>query len=98
MTLRRTAEAGFTLLEVLIAFTIITIVATTVYISQRDALFSSLRTRNMLLAGNLARGFLALSEKTLEPKEFGELTKEEEGKFPSPNDRFSWKRQIEEQD
>lgn len=91
-------QSGFTLLEVLIAFALITIVATTVYISQRDSLFSSLRTRNMLIAGNLARGFLAQSEAELEVKEFSVLKEEEEGKFPAPHERFSWRREVKEQD
>lgn len=98
MPQRKSREAGFTLLEVLIAFALITIVAVTVYISQRDSLFSSVRTRNLLLASNLARAFIAKSEQELESKEFGVLKEEEEGKFPAPHQRFSWRREIKEQD
>lgn len=91
-------ESGFTLIEVLVAFAIITIIATTVYISQRDSLFSTVRTRNMMIATNLARGFIAQSEAELEAKEFNLLKDQEEGKFPEPFERFTWRREVKEQE
>lgn len=98
MNARRQKQRGFSLLEVLIAFAIITVVAASVYIMQSNSLFSSLRTKNMLIASNLARGFLAKSELELEPLDFNLLKEEEEGKFPEPYEEFKWKREVKEQD
>ena len=98
MIQRGPGNAGFSLLEVLIAFSIITVVAASVYIMQANSLFSSLRTKNMLIAANLARSFLAKSELELEAKEFSVLEKEEEGQFTEPYETFKWKREVKEQD
>lgn len=95
---RAADESGFTLLEVLIAFALITVVAASVYIMQSNSLFSSLRTKNMLIASNLARSFLTKSELELEAKEFTLLKETEEGKFPEPYEHFKWKREVKEQD
>lgn len=91
-------QKGFSLLEVLIAFAIITIVAAAVYIMQSNSLFSSLRSKNLLIATNLARSFVSKSEIELEAKEFNVLKDVEEGKFPEPYEKFTWKREVKEQD
>jgi prepilin-type N-terminal cleavage/methylation domain-containing protein len=91
-------QKGFSLLEVLIAFAIITIVAAAVYIMQSNSLFSSLKSKNLLIATNLARNFIEKSELELEAKEFNLLKEKEEGKFPEPYANFRWTREVKEQD
>lgn len=91
-------QKGLTLLEFLIAFAILTIVLTSVYIAQSSSLFSSIRTKNLVIATNLARSFLVQSENDLTGLKFENLSKEETGEFPEPNKKFTWKRTIEEVD
>ena len=91
-------ERGFTLLEFIIAFAIITVVIITVYITQGNNLASSVRINNLVIARNLAANLLAESETKLAGEKFAVLKEEEEGKFPEPYERFSWKREIKEID
>ena len=91
-------DAGFTLLEVMIGFAIIVFVAATVFQVQASSLFYSVHTRNLLVATNLARSFIAESELELEKKDFGELDKEDDGAFKKPFAEFKWRREIEEVD
>lgn len=82
----------------MIAFAILTVVLSAVYILQGSTLFSSVRTKNLIIATNLSRGFLAESAIKLNGVPFDNLTKEEDGTFPEPNERFTWKRKVEELD
>lgn len=97
MKLRR-PEAGFTLLEFIIALAILVVVLAAVYIAQSGSLLSSSRTRNIVIATNLARNFIGESENKLEGVKFENLAKEETGQFPEPNAQFRWKREVSEVD
>jgi len=89
---------GFTLLEFIIAFALLTIILSSVYITQSSSLFSSIRTKNIITATNLARGFLAESEAKLEGVKFDNVEKKENGSFPEPFETFKWKREVSEVD
>ncbi len=92
------SQSGFTLLELLIAFSILTVVLASVYLTQSSSLFSSVRTKNVLIATNLARNMMAEAEIKLTGVKFDDLPKEQEGEFDDNNKDFKWKRTIEEVD
>lgn len=89
---------GFTLLEVIVAFSILTIVLLSAYIAQSSGIISTSRAENTLIAANLARTMLEKSEVELGNKEFQLLKEEEEGEFKDPYETFKWKREIKEVD
>lgn len=92
------SDSGFTLLEVIVAFALLTVVITSVYIAQSTSLISTTRAENLLTAANLARTMLEKSEVELGKQEFQLLKEKEEGKFKDPFGEFSWRREIEEVD
>ncbi len=94
----RLKNKGFTLLEVMVAFSILTIVLLSAYIAQSSGILSTSRAENTLKAANLARTMLEKSEVELGNKEFQLLKKEEEGEFKEPYDNFKWKREVKEVD
>lgn len=89
---------GFTLLEFIIAFALLTIILSSVYITQSSSLFASVRTKNIVTATNLARNIMAESEIKLEGVKFDNISKEETGNFEVPFEKFKWKRKVEEVD
>lgn len=91
-------QRGFTLLEFMIAFAILIVILSAVYITQSSSLFSSIRTKNLIVATNLARNLLAENEVQLTGLPFESLSKEETGVFPEPFEKFKWKRTVEELD
>ncbi len=91
-------KKGFTLLEVIIAFSIITVVVLSAYTTQSYSLFNSSKTKNLSIATNLARTFIAKSELELEKESFTSLSESETGEFPKPFDKFKWTREVKEID
>lgn len=98
MTKQLSQQNGFTLLEVIVAFALLTVVITSVYIAQSTSLLSTVRAENLLTAANLARTMLEKSEVEIGSTEFQLLKESEEGKFPEPFTEFSWRREIKEVD
>lgn len=89
---------GFTLLEFIIAFALLVIILSSVYITQSSSLFSSVRTKNMITATNLAKGFLAENEIKWEGIKFDNIPKSETGNFEAPYQSYQWKREVSELD
>lgn len=91
-------QKGFTLLEVMIAFALLTGILFVAVISQSSSLASSTRSKNLLMATNLARNLINEQELKYEGVPFERLPKTEEGVFPEPNQGFKWSLAIEEVD
>ena len=72
---RLRSQKGFTILEVLIALGLLTIVLASVLITQGNGITSSTRTKNILIATNLARNFINESELKYEGLAFDKLPK-----------------------
>lgn len=91
-------QKGFTLLELMIAFALLTMVLASVYITQIGSLGSSARSRNALIATNLARNFLNETELKYEGMPFDRLPKKDTGNFEDPHKEFTWTRTVDEVD
>lgn len=92
-------QLGFTLLEVMIAFALLSVILASVFITQTSSLAGSSRNKNILIATNLARNFINEQEVKYEGIPFDRLpSSEETGKFEEPYQNFSWKIKFEEVD
>ena len=96
--MRTNAQKGFTLIEVLIGFTIITIVATATYIAQSTSILNSSNTENVAIAANLARNMLEKEELELEAAKFSDTKIEDTGQFKDTYKNFYWKKEVLEVD
>ncbi|MGE3262805.1 MAG: prepilin-type N-terminal cleavage/methylation domain-containing protein [Bacteriovoracia bacterium] len=92
----RNQQSGFTLLEFMIAFALLTVILSAVFITQGTSLSSSVRSKNILIATNLARNIINENEVKYEGVSFEQLPKEESGTFPEPNQQFKWTAKYEE--
>ncbi|MBI3541788.1 MAG: type II secretion system protein [Deltaproteobacteria bacterium] len=94
---KRSAQGGFTLLEVMIAMTIMTLAFSYIYTSQSQNIVLVTKTKELNTAGWLAHNKMIESEHLYEGKPFGELPKGPEiEKFKEPYERFTWKREVKE--
>lgn len=91
-------QSGFTLLEVMIAFALLTTILFIAIVSQTASLASSVRSKNILLATNLARNFINQQEVKYDGVPFDKLEPKSTGKFPEPYEQFEWELSFEEVD
>jgi prepilin-type N-terminal cleavage/methylation domain-containing protein len=94
----KSSQKGFTLLEVMIAFALLTGILFVAVLSQSSSLLSSTRSKNILIATNLARNIMSEMEVKYESVAFDQLPKEEKGQFDAPNQAFKWELKFEEVD
>lgn len=94
----QTREAGFTLLEFMIAFALLSVILAAVFITQTSSLASTGRARSVLVATNLARNFLNEREMRYEGVALDKLEAKQEGSFPAPHSAYKWKLEISEVD
>lgn len=92
------SQSGFTLLEFMIAFALLTVILASVYLMQGSSLASSVRSKNILLATNLAKNLINESELQFEGQPFERLQAKETGEFEEPFKEFKWTREIAEVD
>ncbi len=90
------AQRGFTLLEVMIAMTIMTVAFAAIYTSQSESMILVRKTKERNIAGWLIHNKMVESEHLLEGKPFTELSKTESEKFKTPFEEYTWKRDIKE--
>lgn len=95
---RSVGQKGFTLLEVMIAITLLAVILSSVFIAQTSSLSSSGRSKNVLIATNLARNLVNEKELAYEGVPFDRLDKAESGSFAAPYSDHKWTITIEEVD
>lgn len=91
-------QKGFTLLEVMIAFALLAGILFVAVVSQTSSILSSVRSKNILIATNLARNFMNEQEVKYEGIPFDQLPKKEDGAFPEPHQKFKFTLSFEEVD
>lgn len=89
-------QRGFTLLEVMIAFAILAFILAAVFITQGSSLASSGRSRNIVIATNLAKNLVAEKELLYEGRPFDRIEPKQDGTFPAPFENYKWKIEITE--
>lgn len=87
---------GFTLLEVLIAVSIMTIATVSILLSESNAINVSIKAKYLNTAVMLAKNMMVESEITFKGRAFSELPKEKEAVFEAPFKDYKWKREIKE--
>ena len=86
------SQRGFTLIEVLIGFAIMVLVAAVVYTAQSTSIVNSESAENIIIASNLARNFIEQEE--IKESNFSNDDIEEKGVFEKPYDNFHWEKEI----
>jgi len=94
--MRVNTSSGFTLIEVLIAIAIISVVFTQVAINNSTSLENISRSRRMSVVTMLAKNQMIESERVFQGKKFNEVKDEESGAFKAPFDLYKWTRTIKE--
>jgi len=89
-------EAGFTLLEVMIAIGILAIGIGAILVAENNSLDVTLRAKRMNTVATLARNILVEAEREIQGKPFTEVRTESFGKFDAPFADYSWERKIKE--
>ncbi len=88
---RLRSQAGFSLLEVMIAFAIIVVIVFATVITQSGSVASSARNKNVIIATNLARNLINEQELLYEGLDFEHLPKSKTETFPEPKEpSFKW--------
>lgn len=89
-------ERGFTLLEVLIAITILLISLTAVFSIESQSISSTTKSKQRNIVTMLAKNKMVEAEILLQGKPFNEVDKEESGQFEPPYEDYRWQREIKE--
>ncbi|MBC7397615.1 MAG: prepilin-type N-terminal cleavage/methylation domain-containing protein [Bdellovibrionales bacterium] len=93
---RKITEAGFTLLEVMIAVGILAIGIGAILVAENNSLDVTIRAKRITTVATLAKNTLIQAERELQGKTFDETKKESSGKFDAPYAEYSWDRKIKE--
>lgn len=94
--LPKKTNKGFTLLEVMIAITIMVIAFAAILSSQSNSIHLTMKTKELNIAAWLAHNVMVESEHLYEGKPLEELPKEESETFPAPFNKYKWTREIKE--
>jgi prepilin-type N-terminal cleavage/methylation domain-containing protein len=89
-------DAGFTLLEVIIAMAIMVLALSSILAIESGSINASARAKQMSVVAMLARNEMIMAEFDLEGKTFDEVEKEKTGQFSAPYSDYSWKRTVKE--
>ena len=98
-SLKRTTsaqEAGFTLLEVIIALAIMVVAFTSILSVESGSINASARARQLNIVAMLAKGTMVDTELKLEGKTFEEAKKEEGGTYETPYQDYRWAATVKE--
>ncbi|HKY63237.1 MAG TPA: prepilin-type N-terminal cleavage/methylation domain-containing protein [bacterium] len=91
---RRSPEAGFTLIEIMISLSILAITLVSIYVAQGNSLRASGRAENIQIASGLARQKMTEKmielQKDLDKGKFPDEGVEDNGTFDPPLDRYRW--------
>jgi prepilin-type N-terminal cleavage/methylation domain-containing protein len=89
-------EQGFTLLEVIIAITIMVLAFASILAVESNSIGATIRAKEMNIVAMLARGKMIEMEYKVEGKTFEETQKEDGGNFETPYESFRWKTEVRE--
>lgn len=89
-------RSGFTLLEVIIAVTIMVMAFAAILSVESNSINATTRAREINIVTMLARGKMVELEYKVEGKTFEEVRSGEEGGFEAPYENFHWKTEIRE--
>ena len=92
----KSANSGFTLLEVLIALAIMTVMLTSIFLIQQSSIEATIRAQQMNTVAMLAKNLMIDTELAFQEKAFADLKEEEKGQFPAPHQDYTWERKIKE--
>lgn len=93
---RESREAGFTLLETIIAMAIMVLALASILSVESNSINASARARQMNIVAMLAKDKMVETEYAIEGKTFDEVKKEEGGSFDAPYQEIRWKTTIKE--
>jgi Tfp pilus assembly protein PilV len=94
MTIRN--RKGFSLVEAMIALFILVLAFSVVITTRVSSLSASAKAQRFNIVAMLAQSKLAEIETALEGQTFGEVEKNQEGKFEAPYQDYTWKIEIKE--
>jgi general secretion pathway protein I len=89
-------EAGFTLLEVMIASAIMLIAFSAILMIESSSIDASLKSKRLNTVTMLAKTKMIETEMEIEGKSFSEIPKEKSETFKEPYQDYRWKRVIKE--
>lgn len=89
-------QAGFTLLEVIIAMAIMVLAFTAILAVQSGSLQATIKSRQLNVVAMLARNRMVDAELQIQGKTFDEVQKEQQGTFEAPYQDYRWKQEIKE--
>ncbi len=89
-------ESGFTLLEVLIAITIMLISFASILTIESQSIVASSKAKEKNIVTMLAKNKMIESELEFEGKTFEEFKSEESGQFEEPYTEYTWTRTVKE--
>ena len=90
------SDSGFTLLEVVIALTIMILAFASIIMVESNSLNATTRARQMNIVAMLARNQMAELEYKVEGKTFEEFKKTDGGTFAAPYTDYRWTTEIKE--
>jgi prepilin-type N-terminal cleavage/methylation domain-containing protein len=88
--------SGFTLLEVIIAMTIMVLSFASILAVEQGSIRATARAKQMNVVGMLAKNQMVETEFKIQNKTFDEVKKEESGTFAAPYEDYHWKTIIKE--
>jgi type II secretion system protein I len=89
-------QAGFTLLEVLIAMAIMTVALSSILAVESGSINASARAKQMNIVAMLVKNQMIKTEYDIEGKTFDEVEKEKTEAFEAPYETYTWKRVVKE--
>src|SRR5262245_17024548 len=89
-------ESGFTLLEVIIALTIMVLAFSAILSVESGGITAAEKTHQLNVVSMLARNKMIEMEYAIEGKGFDEVKKEDGGQFAAPFEDFRWEAEIKE--
>jgi prepilin-type N-terminal cleavage/methylation domain-containing protein len=93
---RPLGQAGFTLLETMIAMAIMMVAFASILMVQSSSVNTSMKAKQMNVVAMLARNEMIRFESDIEGKPFNEVKKDETGQFKEPYQDYTWVRTVRE--
>lgn len=89
-------QSGFTLLEVMIAMTIMLVAFASILAVESSSMNTSAKAKQMNIVGMLARNAMTQTEVEIQGKAFREINEEDSAQFEEPYQDYTWVRSVKE--